>query len=101
MLGAGVSAAAGVPTATEMTWSFKRLLYCTEQRKPLAVCSDLGDPWLRQRLQSYFDEKGSFPAAGADNEYAVYFEAAYAAESDRRRFIDDCMRDARPSYGHL
>ena len=101
LLGAGVSAAAGIPTATEMTWSFKRLLYCTEQRKPLAFCSDLGDPLLRKRLQRYFDEKKSFPALGADDEYAVYFEAAYGAESDRRRYIDDCVRDARPSYGHL
>lgn len=101
LLGAGVSAAAGIPTATDMTWSFKRLLYCSEQRKPIAFCSDLGDPMLRERLQRYFDQKKKFPHLGADDEYAVYFEAAYGAESDRRRYIDDCVRDARPSYGHL
>lgn len=101
LLGAGVSAAAGIPTATDMTWSFKRLLYCSEQRKPVTFCSDLGDPLLRERLQQYFEQKKTFPAQWADDEYAVYFEAAYGAESDRRRYIDDCTRDARPSYGHI
>jgi hypothetical protein len=71
------------------TWSFKRLLHGTEERRALASCADLGDPLLRQRLQRYFDDKGTFPAPGADDEYAVYFEAAYGAESDRRRYISD------------
>ncbi len=99
-LGAGASAAAGIPTATEMTWAFKRLLYCSEQRKPFAFCSDLGDPAVQQRLQRYFDDKGTFPALWSDDEYSTYFEAAYGTETDRRQFIDDSVRDARPSYGH-
>jgi len=30
-LGAGASAGAGIPTAWDMIWEFKRLIYCTEQ----------------------------------------------------------------------
>jgi NAD-dependent SIR2 family protein deacetylase len=99
-LGAGASAAAGIPTATEMMWTFKRLLYCSEQRRPFSFCSDLGDPAVQQRLQRYFDDKGTYPALWADDEYSAYFEAAYGRETDRRRFIEDSVRDARPSYGH-
>ena len=40
-LGAGASAAAGVPTAGQMDWEFKRQLYCAAQRVSLAACSDL------------------------------------------------------------
>jgi len=34
-LGAGASAAAGVPTAEEMVWDFKRSLYCSALRVPV------------------------------------------------------------------
>ena len=60
-LGAGASAAAGVPTAQHMIWEFKRILYCAEHRVSFEYCSDLGDPVLRARLQGYFDAAGHFP----------------------------------------
>lgn len=100
-LGAGASAAAGVPTAEEMVWDFKRSLYCSALRVPLASCSDLGDPSLRSILPKHFDSSGKFPAAGAAEEYAFYFEAAYPDAADRRRYIESQIAKAQPSYGHL
>ncbi len=100
-LGAGASAAAGVPTAQHMIWEFKRLLYCAEHRVSIEYCSDLGDPVLRARLQGYFDTTGRFPPEGTEDEYAHYFEAAYPSEADRRRYIETAMSGAAPSYGHL
>jgi hypothetical protein len=100
-LGAGASAAAGVPTAEEMVWDFKRSLYCSALRVPLASCSDLGDPSLRSILQKHFDSSGKFPAVGAAEEYAFYFEAAYPDAADRRRYIEGQIAKAHPSYGHL
>ncbi len=99
-LGAGCSVSAGVPTAGDMIWEFKRLLYCTEQRLPLTRFPELGDPRARSILQVFFDSKQSFPAIDSAEEYAFYFEAARRTEADRRRYIQDAIVGARPSFGH-
>ena len=100
-LGAGASAAGGIPTATDMLWDFKRLLYCSAQSIPVAACADLGDQRLRDRLQLYFDAKADYPRAGSDDEYAFFFEQAYPAEADRRRYIERAVLAGTPSFGHL
>ena len=100
LLGAGASATAGVPTAYHMIWEFKRAIYCSDHRLPIKVCEDLSDQTLRNRLQAYFDGKGSFPACDSAEEYAYYFEAAYPSDADRRRYIDEKIKEASPSFGH-
>lgn len=100
-LGAGASSAAGVPTAYHLIWEFKRTLFCAAQRVPLEAVADLADPAVQARLQHHFDALGSFPAEGADEEYAAYFEAAYPSEADRRAVIDRAVSGAAPSYGHV
>jgi NAD-dependent SIR2 family protein deacetylase len=100
-LGAGASAAAGVPTAGQMVWEFKRQLYCADQRVSLAACSDLTNPAVQARIQQHFDDLGAYPSRGADDEYAFYFERSYPDELDRRSYIDSKARAATPSFGHL
>ncbi len=100
-LGAGASAAAGIPTAFNLIWEFKRYLYCSAQRVPISSCADLGSPTLRAKLQQYFDSTKKFPAEDSDEEYAEYFKAAYPDEQDRRRFIERIVSGATPSFGHL
>jgi hypothetical protein len=73
LLGAGASAAAGIPTAGQMILEFKRRLYCSENNIPAAAV-DLGDPVLRRRLERFFDEDPAYPRLGAADEYAVLFE---------------------------
>src|SRR4051812_40641588 len=80
LLGAGASAAAGIPTAYDMIWEFKRTLYCAAQRVSIETCSDLGSAVVRARLQKHFDDGGGFPPADSETEYADYFEAAYGDE---------------------
>jgi hypothetical protein len=101
LLGAGASAAAGIPTAFDMIWDFKRTLFCAAQRVSLESCADLGDSGVRARLQRHFDDKGGFPPADSAEEYAAYFEAAYPDEGDRRRYIDRQLAGANPSFGHF
>lgn len=101
LLGAGASAAAGIPTAYHMIWEFKRTLFCAAQRVPVAAVADLADPAVQARLQGHFDALGTFPAEGADDEYATFFEAAHPNEADRRAVIDRMVASAAPSYGHL
>lgn len=100
-LGAGASAAAGVPTAGQMVWDFKRQLYCTAQRVSLATCSDLNSPHVQARIQLYFDDAGGYPTFSADDEYAFYFERALPDAADRRAYIEQKVRAASPSYGHM
>jgi len=100
-LGAGTSASAGVPTAAHMIWDFKRTLFCSAQRVSLRTCPDLSNAAVRARLQAYFDGAGAYPPLNAPDEYAYFFEAAYPAEADRRRYIEQHVSAGHPSYGHL
>lgn len=100
LLGAGASASAGVPTADDMVLEFKRDIYCSRQGVAREIVGDLGDPLVRRHLQRYFDDAGSFPAAGDADEYAVYFEEAFPDEGDRRRYLDLKVQAGRPTYGH-
>jgi hypothetical protein len=65
-LGAGALARAGIPTAAEMVWMFKRSIYCTETGADPQAFRDLSVERYRQYLQAYFDNKGGFPPRGAD-----------------------------------
>lgn len=100
-LGAGASAAAGIPTAWDMTWEFKQRLYASQRRVSLKSVENLSSPAIRARLQDYIDGAGSFPAPNAPDEYAALFEAVYPSEIDRQSYIKAKIAGAKPSYGHL
>jgi len=100
-LGAGASAASGIPTAVDLIWQFKRTLFCASQRASVKSCEDLQNSVVQKRLDSYFQSLGTFPAEGAPEEYAAYFEATYADPSDRRAVLDTFLAGVKPSYGHL
>lgn len=101
LLGAGASAAAGIPTAGDMIWEFKQRLYVSQRRVEPHAITDLSNPAVRARLQGHIDASGSFPPVGAPDEYAALFEAVYPAEADRRSYLDAKMTGASPSYGHI
>ena len=44
LLGAGTSASAGVPTAIDMVWEFKQLLFVSQRKVPRQVMADLSNP---------------------------------------------------------
>ena len=99
-LGAGSSVSAGISTAWQMIWDFKRSLYCANQRIPIRHVQNLGDEVVRERIQRFFNLQGGYPEAGADEEYPFYFEKLYPASADRRRYIDKLVARGKPSYGH-
>ncbi|MEP7351448.1 MAG: SIR2 family protein [Sphingorhabdus sp.] len=101
LLGAGASRASGIKTAGDMIWDFKSRLYRSDRKIPASAVSDLGDNQIRRLLQNFFDVSGTFPSLDSEDEYAHYFEATYPAAQDRRRYIDDMMRGAKPGYGHM
>jgi hypothetical protein len=101
LLGAGASAAAGIPTASDMIWEFKQQLYISQRRISPKSVADLSNPAVRSTLQSYIDSAGHFPSSGDPDEYAALFEAVWPNEMDRRSYIDAKITGAKPSYGHL
>jgi hypothetical protein len=101
LLGAGTSAAAGIPTAGDMIWEFKQQLYVSQRRVSLKSVGDLASSAVRNALQSFIDSLDRFPAPGAPDEYAALFEAAYPSEADRRTYIAAKIAGGKPSYGHI
>ena len=101
LLGAGASAAAGIPTAWDMIWDFKQQLYVSQRKVSAKTVSDFSNPAVRSILQSYIDGAENLPAAGAPDEYAALFEAAWPSESDRQTYIAGKLSGAKPSYGHI
>ena len=101
LLGAGASAAAGIPTAWDMVWEFKQKLFVSQRRVSPQSVADLSSPVVRAQLQAHIDSSGKLPPHGAPDEYAALFEAVYPAEVDRRAYLDSKMTGAKPSYGHL
>lgn len=101
LLGAGASAAAGIPTAGDLIWEFKQLLYTSQKKVSRNAVSDLSSPSNRKRLQEHIDAAGSFPTAGDPEEYAALFEEVFPAEVDRQTFINSKTSGAKPSYGHM
>ena len=101
LLGAGASASAGVPTASDMTWEFKQQLFISQRRASPRSISDLSNPEIRNRLQAHVDSLGRLPSTGSPDEYAALFQEVYPAESDRRAYLDTKLAGAKPSYGHL
>lgn len=102
-LGAGASAGAGIPTAWDMIWEFKRLIYCSEQQISRTRCANLADDRLRRRIQDFFDSKGpdTYPPEDDPREYEVYFQKAWPSEADRRAYIESAIAQGRESFGQL
>jgi NAD-dependent SIR2 family protein deacetylase len=99
LLGAGASAAAGVPTAGQMIWDFKRSIFCSEERVSLHACENLEDPAVQGRIQRHF-QPPEHPRAGDVEEYPHYFERAFPDDADRRRYVQEKVLGATPSFGH-
>jgi NAD-dependent SIR2 family protein deacetylase len=99
-LGAGASVSAGIPTADDMVWMFKREIYCSRTGTSPDAFRDLSIERHRAHLQNYFDKDGNFPTLGAESEYSDYFERCYQDEQGRRTFIRRSIRDGKPTIGH-
>lgn len=100
-LGAGAAVGAGIPTASTLTWEFKRQLYCTAHRLPPNRIPNLNDIAFQTRMQSYFNASAGYPAAGDAEEYSFYFQRYLPDERDRRRFLEGRVTGVKPSYGYL
>src|SRR5215216_3828777 len=77
-LGAGTSAVAGLPTATDIIWDLKRRYYCREENQDISR-QDVQVDAVRARIQSYMLSRG-FPDHGDPREYTTYFEKIFGGD---------------------
>jgi NAD-dependent SIR2 family protein deacetylase len=99
-LGAGASASSGIPTASEMTWMFKREIFCSENNVSPANFKDLSVESVREKLQRHIEKQSWYKSIDPGNEYSRLFEIAWKDNTDRREFIQRCVREASPSIGY-
>lgn len=98
-LGAGASAASGIPTGYSMIRDFKTRIFCSHNdisRREI----DAGDQVWIDRMDDFFRRTSVLPPDGDPNEYAAAFEMVYPQERHRRQYIEDAVRKGTPSYGH-
>jgi len=84
VIGAGASASSGVRTASQMIAEWRRQLH--EQSKsdePL-------EEWLQK--QDWYED---------DEEYPILFEKVCDQRSQRRIYIEECVKGAKPSWGYI
>jgi hypothetical protein len=82
-IGAGTSAAAGLPTAWDIIWDLKRRYYCREENQDISR-QDVQLAAIRTRIQAYMLSNG-FPNEGDPDEYTTYFEKVFGQNKERQR----------------
>ncbi len=102
LVGAGVSASAGVPTAWDMIYDFKRTIYAQAKRIDISEL-DTADPDVQLRLDAFFANQDRFPHPGDPDEYSVFFEAVHPDAGSRQRKIASILDavKAQPNLGHV
>ncbi|MEX1014330.1 MAG: SIR2 family protein [Candidatus Paceibacterota bacterium] len=99
-LGAGASVTAGVPTAGQMIWEFKKRKYCADKSIPIKSCENLNDELVRRRIQEYLNTLPECPDENSPYEYSYYFEEIYPSPKDRRDYLEKHILNGNPSRGN-
>lgn len=98
-LGAGASAASGIPTGYAMIRDFKAQIFCRETNLSRREV-DTADPIWIDRIDAFFRRSALLPPDGDPTEYAAAFEAVYPQPRHRRQYIDDSISKGTPCFGH-
>lgn len=97
-LGAGASAASGIPTAYMMIRDFKKRIFCRETNTASAEI-DAADQVWGERIDAFLQQRNLLDMSSG-NEYAAAFEALYPGERDRRTYLEEQIRRGVPTYAH-
>lgn len=84
LLGAGASVTSGVKSAQDMILDWR-----SEQYERIETDKSLDD-WIGEQFWY-----------GHDDEYSILFEMMYDQPSQRRVFIEECVKPAHPTWGYV
>ena len=95
-LGAGASAASGIPTGYSMILDFKAKIFCRETNLSGRDIDTADTIWI-DRINAFFRQTSMLPPDGDPSEYAEAFEAVYPEARHRRQYIDDAISKGCPA----
>jgi hypothetical protein len=98
LLGAGASAAAGLPTATQIRDDLLLRLFA-ERHGLLRENLHPNDPKVASDLREYFDGRNDMVPFGSHDDYSTAFELVFKDEPARHRYLRDKLKGKQPSYG--
>lgn len=98
-LGAGASAASGIPTGYAMIRDFKATIFCRENNLSRREIDTSDQVWI-DRIDNFFRRTSLLPPDGDPTEYAAAFEAVYPQARHRRQYIDDAVSKGTPCFAH-
>ena len=84
LLGSGASATSNVKTAEDLIGEWRRILYSRKKTE------ESYKNWVEN--QSWMNH---------DDEYSLLFESIYDEPSQRRVFIEECLKGTHPSWGYV
>lgn len=84
LIGAGASTSSGVKSSCQMIDEWRHQLYSQSRS------TEPFDKWLEK--QDWFND---------DDEYSILFEKVYDQPAQRRNYIEECVKDAKPSWGYI
>lgn len=98
LLGAGVSASAGVPLANAIR---DRLLFDRYAAEHQLIRQDLdeSDPNQVGRVHAYFDGKHGMPRLGSAGDYSAAFELCLPDASARKALLASLIENVQPGFG--
>jgi SIR2-like domain len=100
LLGAGASADAHVPTASQLVDQLLATLYSSETG--LRRTELMSDPRWQQRVRSFYDGTHGLPGFADNAFYSAIFERTYPDRDTRARFVLDQLSGRQPHLGqHL
>jgi len=99
-LGSGASVSSGVPSAEQCIWEWKRNIFLTKTPGLEEQFSEISLAGVRQRIQKWFDQQGTYPREGDPDEYGFYMEACFPIPGDRRSYFQEKVRQAEPHIGY-
>jgi hypothetical protein len=98
LLGAGASASAHVPTASQIVLDLLTRLYAAAHSMVLQHLN-LGDHATRDAILAFYDGMNGMPPAGDPSDYSAAFRLALPDEGPRRQYLRNQFKDRSPSYG--
>lgn len=98
LLGAGASALAGLPTATQIRDDLLLRLYADRHG---LVRQNLhpNDPAVQAALGAYFNGRNGMVPFGSDDDYSTAFQLALPDEPSRHQYLQGQLTGRKPSYG--
>jgi hypothetical protein len=98
LLGAGTSAAAGLPTAGQIIDDLLLRLYA-DAFDFVRQSLDATDPAVSARIRAHYDGANGMPPAGSNEEYSAAFAAAMPDPQTRASYLRALLGGRRPCYG--